>query len=73
MINDFVEVNPKKCNGKPVAKGTRIPVTVILDQLGETGSIRDLINKYPELTEEQVKGVLEYCHLLIDHTELELA
>ena len=52
MINKFVEVNPKKCNGKPVAKGTRIPVTVILDQLGESGSIRELINKYPELTEE---------------------
>jgi uncharacterized protein (DUF433 family) len=73
MANRFVEVNPTKCNGKPVVAGTRIPVTVVLDQLGESGSIRGLLAKYPELTEEQVKGVLEYCHSLIEHTELEMA
>ncbi len=30
-----IEINPMVCNGKPVIKGTRIPVTVILDRLSE--------------------------------------
>jgi len=35
---DRIELNPKVCNGKPVIKGTRIPVSVILEQIadGET-------------------------------------
>lgn len=28
-----IELNPRVCNGKPVIKGTRIPVSVILDQI----------------------------------------
>jgi uncharacterized protein (DUF433 family) len=35
---DRVELNPKVCNGKPVIKGTRIPVSVILDQIADGDS-----------------------------------
>ncbi|MBL8026562.1 MAG: DUF433 domain-containing protein [Fibrobacteres bacterium] len=51
--------------------GTRIPVTVILDQLAEVKSIPALLKLYPELSEEQVSGALLYCHSVIDHTEIE--
>ena len=34
-----IEINPKVCNGKPVIKGTRIPVSVILEQLAEDESL----------------------------------
>lgn len=71
-MNQYIEINPQICNGKPVLQGTRIPITVILDQLAETGSIKRLLQKYPELKYEQIQSVLEYCHSLIDHTELEL-
>lgn len=70
-MNKYIMVDPKICNGKPVIKDTRIPVTVILDQLADTGSIEGVLNKYPELTAEQVTAALEYCHSVIDHTELE--
>jgi uncharacterized protein (DUF433 family) len=32
---DRIELNPRVCNGRPVIKGTRIPVAVILDQMAE--------------------------------------
>jgi uncharacterized protein (DUF433 family) len=70
-MNAFIEINPRRCNGKPVVAGTRIPVTVLLDQLGDAGSIESLLHRYPELTREQVVGVLRYCHAVIEHTELE--
>jgi len=71
-MNPFIEIDPLRCNGKPVIMGTRIPITVILDQLGETGSIESILQKYPELTYSQIKGVLEYCQSMINHTELEV-
>jgi len=53
--------------------GTRIPVTVVIDQLADAGSIQALLGRYPELTHDKVVGVLNYCNTVIDHTELELA
>ena len=67
----FIEINPRRCGGKPVVAGTRIPVTVVVDQLAEAGSIEGLLRKYPELTREKIIGVLQYCHAVIEHTELE--
>ena len=70
-MNRHITVDPRICNGKPVISGTRIPVTVILDQLAHTGSVKEVVRCYPELAAEQVTAALEYCHSMIDHTELE--
>lgn len=70
-MNSQVTVDPRVCNGKPVISGTRIPVTVILDQLAETGSVQEVVKRYPELSAEHVTAALQYCHSVIDHTELE--
>ena len=72
MNNPYIEIDPRRCNGKPVIAGSRIPVTVILDQLSAVGSVEGLLRKYPELTGEQIAGVLQYCHALIENTEMEL-
>ncbi|MEI6149024.1 MAG: DUF433 domain-containing protein [bacterium] len=72
-ISQFIEIDPRRCNGKPVVAGTRIPVTVVLDQLADAGSIQELLRRYPELTRDIVVGVLQYCNTVIEHTELELA
>lgn len=34
-IFDRIEINPRVCNGKPVIKGTRIPISVILELIAE--------------------------------------
>jgi len=70
-MNNRITVDPRVCSGKPVISGTRIPVTVVLDQLAETGSVQDVVKRYPELSPEQVRAALQYCHSVIDHTELE--
>ena len=38
---DRIELNPKVCNGKPVIRGTRIPVSVILEQIAQGESCRE--------------------------------
>jgi len=70
-MNSYIEIDPRICAGKPVIRGTRIPLTVIVDQLAEVGSLSGLQEKYPELSMDQIVGALRYCHSVIEHTELE--
>ena len=71
-MTQLIELDPRRCNGKPVLAGTRIPVTVILDQLAEYGSVDAIIQIYPELTRERVVAALRYCHSLIEGSDVEV-
>ena len=55
---DRIEINPKVMMGKPVVKGTRIPVDLILRKLGEGASEDDLLDTYPRLTLEDIRACL---------------
>ena len=70
-MNPHIEIDPRVCNGKPVIAGTRIPVTVILDQMAAGCSREDLKRKYPGITDEQIAAVLQYCHSMIEHSDIE--
>ena len=65
-----IEINPKICNGKPVIKGTRIPISVILEQVAEGESWENLIKNYPELEKEDIQAASFYAKAMIDHTEI---
>jgi uncharacterized protein (DUF433 family) len=65
-----IELNPKVCNGKPVIKGTRIPVSIILEQLAEGESWDQILSGYPELTREDIHAALDYARASIDHVEI---
>lgn len=68
---NHIEINPKVCNGKPVIRGTRIPISVILECLAEGETWRSLLAGYPELTEEDVRAALRYAMNAIDHSEIQ--
>ena len=56
-----VEVNPQVLQGKPVIRGTRIPVELLLRKLGEGASEEDLLDAYPRLTREDIRAALAYA------------
>ena len=64
---DRVEINPKIMMGKPVIRGTRIPVELVLRKMSEGASRRELLNAYPELQEEDIKAALKYAADTIAH------
>ena len=64
-----VELNPRVCNGRPVIKGTRIPVSVILEQIAYGESWNSLLAGYPELKKEDIQAALLYARASLDHTE----
>ena len=65
-----IELNPRVCNGKPVIKGTRIPVSVILEQIAEGETWDALLTGYPELKKEDIQAALLYARASLDHTEI---
>jgi len=59
--SERVEINPQVLQGKPVIRGTRIPVELVLRKLGEGASEEDLLDAYPRLTREDIRAALAYA------------
>jgi uncharacterized protein (DUF433 family) len=72
MNRNTISVNPGVLGGKPVIKGTRIPVYVILELMEAGKSIQDIVDDYPELKKQDVKNALHYAHALLKREELVL-
>lgn len=56
-----IEINPAVMLGKPVIRGTRIPVELLLRKLAEGATMEDLLDAYPRLTEKDVRAALAYA------------
>ena len=70
---DRIELDPKVCNGKPIIRGTRIPVSVILERVAENEPWDSILNAYPELGKEDIQAALLYARASLDHTEVRAA
>lgn len=61
-----IVVDPEILAGKPVVKGTRIPVELVLKRLAQDLNFNTLFESYPRLTSEDVKACLEYAEALVE-------
>jgi uncharacterized protein (DUF433 family) len=59
-VTDRIEINPKVMMGKPIIRGTRIPVELILRKLSQGATEADLLDAYPRLTKEDIQVALGY-------------
>jgi len=50
----FISVDPKICHGRPCVAGTRVLVSVLLDNLAAGKSLEEILQSYPEVTAEAV-------------------
>ena len=56
-----IEVNPEIMLGKPVIRGTRVTVELLLRKLSEGASEEDLLEAYPHLTRDDIKAAIAYA------------
>ncbi|MCX7841082.1 MAG: DUF433 domain-containing protein [Anaerolineae bacterium] len=56
-----ISINPNICHGKACIKGTRIMVSVILDNLAAGISEAEILKSYPTLTREDIQAALAYA------------
>ena len=52
-------------HGQPVIRGTRIPVSLVLDYLSDGYSIKDILDHFPHLTPEDVNEALRYGSIVL--------
>ena len=56
-----IQIDPAVCHGKACIKGTRVMVSVILDNLADGSSIEDILESYPSLTRESIQASIAYA------------
>jgi len=59
-----ISVDPQVCHGKACIKDTRIPVSVILDNLGANQTFEEILASYPTLSREDIRAALSYASML---------
>ncbi len=67
---DRITVDPDIMLGKPIVKGTRITVELILRKLSEGMNIEKLLEAYPNLTREDILAAISYSADVISREEL---
>lgn len=66
-MKEWIDINPNVMLGKPVIKGTRVPVELIVRKLGEGSTVEEILDGYPHLTREAVQAAFLYAASLIDN------
>lgn len=56
-----ISIDPKVCFGKPCIRGTRIWVSLIVDNLAAGISEEEILAAYPSLTREDIRAALSYA------------
>ena len=69
--HQFIERNPDVLQGKPIIKGTRIAVELIVRKLAAGYSMQQLLDAYPHLSLKQICAALEFAADLIANEEVE--
>lgn len=69
-LTERIEVNPEILGGKPVIKGTRIPVYLVLELLSAGYDFKRIMEAYPTLGEEDIKAAIEYASKIVKNEEI---
>lgn len=70
MDSSRIEINSDVMMGKPVIRGTRVPVEIIIRKLSEGASEDDLLDAYPRITPEDIKAALRFAADTIAHEKI---
>jgi len=66
-MSEIIESNPNILRGKPIIKGTRIPVALIYELIGLNYSIDQILEEYPHLNRKIILKILEIGKEAYEH------
>ncbi len=71
LLKNYISADPGILSGKPVFRGTRIPVHTVLELLGSGVTTNEIISDdyYPKLTLKHIQAALNYSSLLLRNEE----
>lgn len=68
--HDRIIIDPSILAGKPVVKGTRISVELVLKRLSQDLDMKTICEAYPHLTEADIKACLAYAEAVVEDEEV---
>lgn len=71
MAHERIDINPKIMAGKPVTRGTRIPVELILRKLGAGMTSEKILADHPNLTPDDIRAAQAFAADYLADEELE--
>ncbi len=71
--HDYISVDPTVCHGRACIKGTRIMVSVVLDNLAEGLTSEQIMESYPSLNHQAIQAAIAYAAELARERILSLA
>ncbi len=69
---NYISSDPRICHGQACVRGTRIPVSVVLDNLAEGRSETQILRSYPTLSTASIRAALDYAAYLSKDRVIEL-
>jgi uncharacterized protein (DUF433 family) len=70
QLLERISVNPKVMVGKPVIRGTRIPVELIVKMLAQGVPENEILDEYPRLELEDIRAALAYASAILSNEEV---
>jgi uncharacterized protein (DUF433 family) len=67
MTTDRITVDPEVMQGKPVIRGTRVTVDLVLRKLSEGATEAELVDAYPQITPADIRAALAYAADAVSH------
>jgi len=58
---NYISSDPRICHGQVCVKGTRIPISVVLDNIAEGLTAEEIVKSYPSLTVEAIRACVLYA------------
>lgn len=65
-----IEINPAIMLGKPVIRGTRLPVEIVVEKIAYGASEEELLKSYPFLSKEDIHAALLYAAKSVSREEI---
>lgn len=56
-----ITINPEQMGGTPCIRGLRIPVSTVVDMVGDGMTIEEILGAFPDLEREDIREALEYA------------
>ncbi|HQE94012.1 MAG TPA: DUF433 domain-containing protein [Anaerolineae bacterium] len=69
-LQERITIDPNVMVGKPVIRGTRIPVGLILKMLGQGMTTAEILHEYPRLERGDIEAAIMYAARMIEHEDV---
>jgi uncharacterized protein (DUF433 family) len=70
MDHERIAIDPKVMAGKPVIRGTRIPVELVVRMAGQGLAAEEIVREYPRLTGDDIRAALTYAADVLAHEDV---